>query len=138
MNTMKKLAKGATAWIRRYLTFMMLLPRMIAGVTGFLLVLVGVMLLGVAGLSGCAQSVRLTSWEIPLSDQLRGCPGTKLPPQNEMADIMELLTDAQVYALRESMARLDCAGKNEVLIKLIEDHNRRVQELNVPWYRRLF
>jgi hypothetical protein len=55
-----------------------------------------------------------------------------------MADILELLNDAQVYALRESMARGNCADKNEVLVKLIEDHNRRVRELNVPWYRRLF
>lgn len=135
---MKTQIAVVTGWMKRLMRSVTRLLKTVAGATGILLVLAGVMLLGVAGLSGCAQSVRLTSWEIPLSEQLEGCPGTKLPPENELADMLELLTDAQVYALKESMARLDCESKNKVLIELIKDHNRRVQALDVPWYRRLF
>jgi hypothetical protein len=135
---MKKFLADARAWIEQFLKSSMQLLRTILGATGLLFVLIGVMMLGVAGLSGCAQSVRLTTWEIPVAEELKGCPGTKLPPKDEMADILELLTDAQVHSLRESMARLDCEGKNRVLVNLIEDHNRRARALDLPWYRRLF
>jgi hypothetical protein len=111
---------------------------MALGTMGMLLVLTGLMMLGVAGLSGCAPTVRLTTWEIPISEELKECPGATLPPKDELADILELLNDAQVHSLRESMARLNCQGKNQVLINLIEDHNRRARALELPWYRRLF
>lgn len=135
---MRTQISAAIAWMKRLTTSTTRLLRTGLGVMGILLVLAGVMLLGVAGLSGCAQSVRLTAWEIPVSEMLRGCPGEKLPPENEVADVLELLTDAQVHSLRQTMALKNCEDKNKILLQLIEDHNRRVQELSVPWYRRLF
>lgn len=135
---MKDRIDAAIGLMKRYLRYAMLLPRLLVGATGFLLVLTGVMLLGVAGLSGCAQSVRLTSWQIPVSEILKDCPGERLPPEDDMAEILDLLTDAQVHSLKQTMALKNCEEKNRILLSLINDHNRRVQELDEPWYRRLF
>jgi hypothetical protein len=138
-TTFKTLLTAAIERSRRLIGFLMLLPRALMGMTGFLLVCVGLILLGAAGLSSCAQSVRLVGSEIPLVEGLKGCPGEKLPPANELADAVELLTAAQVHSLKQTMALKNCEEKNEILYGLIERHNQQVREMNDRnWWERLF
>ena len=137
---MKIATKGAITSIKELMRSVKRALQLTIRLMAFLLVLVAVMMLGVAGLSGCAPSVRLVSAEIPLSDQLRGCEVAQLPKAREMMtedDIIAALQDAQVHSLLQTGNVLDCRGKNEVLIGLIEKHNERVREKQ-PWYRRLF
>lgn len=130
---------GVRLSITRSITFVKRLLRFLAGMTGFLLVCVGLMLLGAAGLSSCAQSVRLVGSEIPLVESLKNCPGAELPPANELADAVELLTNAQVHSLQATMATKNCEEKNKILYSLIEKHNEQVREMNNRnWWERLF
>lgn len=138
MNTIEKLRAVATKWIVELLRYVKSLLCKMATVTGILLVLAGVMLLGVGGLSGCAQSVRLTAWEIPISEELRGCPKEKLPPEDQTAEVLDMLNDAQIFGLRQTMRVVNCEEKNQILLDLIEQHNKKVRELDRNWLERLF
>lgn len=69
---------------------------------------------------------------------LRGCPKARLNEIADDADIMEILNSAQAFGLAQTVAVVDCEEKNEILNDLIDEHNRRVRELELPWYRRLF
>lgn len=138
INTIRTALPGVTASIRRWVGYILLLPRTLMGLTGFLLVCVGLMLLGAAGLSSCAPSVRLMGSQIPLVESLKNCPGEKLPPANELADAVELLTTAQVHSLKQTMALKNCEEKNQILYDLIEKHNEQVRNNNRNWWERLF
>lgn len=137
-NTMSKVTADMIGRIRSLLSSVKRGLKSLVRMIAFLLVLVAVMLLGAVGLSSCAPNVRLTAWTIPVSDTLKTCPGAKLNPINDDADIIDILNAAQDHSLREVVATSDCRLKNQILNELIANHNARVAALDEPWYRRLF
>lgn len=142
-ETLSKAWTDTTTFVREWIVnatrlcvrYVMLAVKGMASLLGILFVCIGVMLLGVGGLSGCARNAHLTGWEISLSDELRSCEFARLPPYNPDADEVELQEAAQTHSIEQTANLVLCDAKRETVVGLVDSHNRRVRETERPrWW----
>jgi hypothetical protein len=98
-----------------------------------LLVFVGVMMLGAAGLSGCAP--RMIGTKVPDPEELRECIRAELGPELPAdASIIDLYVDTALFSVRQEEAFNACKAKHEARGKIISDYNRAVDKATKRWW----
>lgn len=93
--------------------------------------------LGALILASCAPTVKLVAFPITQPPELKACQSPKLPPPlPRTATVGMIVGQTTQYSTQQATALADCSRKNAENTRLIEEHNRLVDQItSKPWWK---